>query len=155
MSDSLDLLDALRSGRYMGEGVNHENQPFTGTLELRSVLGGLAWAFAFSAAGAGGAAFHEEESLLAASPSGAPCLVSVSTNDPLVRTYDLRRDETEGEVRRLTFGWGQPEAKTTYRCQITLELYPNDDLGYRFAWGMPGEAFAERSGVRLRASKER
>lgn len=150
-----ELLGLLRSGRYRGEGINHEGQPFSGALELRSLLGQRAWALTFSAQGAGGEDYHREETLLGPGPEGAPLLVSLNTNDPLLRSYALRRAEAREGVRRWVFGWGSPAARETYRCEISLEVYPNGDLGYRYAWGLPGGEFAERSGVRLRASQER
>lgn len=156
MSDSAyDLVSKVRAGRYMGEGVNHEGQPFNGALELRSLLGQRAFGLSFSARGAGGEDYHQEETILGPGPQGELCLVSVNTNDPLLRTYALVRDETHEETRRLVFGWGRPEERETFRCQISLEVYPNGDLGYRYAWGLPGGGFADRSGVRMRVSQER
>jgi hypothetical protein len=34
--------------------------------------------------------------------------------------------------------------------EIAIDLHPGGDLGYRFAWGLPGGEFAPRSGVRMR-----
>ncbi|MBL4844198.1 MAG: hypothetical protein JKY65_01620 [Planctomycetes bacterium] len=145
---------SLASGRYSGEGVNHDQEPFVGLLQLRYLIGEAGLGLTFTATGVGGEVYHEEETLLAPGPTGELVLATLNSNDPSLRTYELRREDSEGESEHTyVFGTGDPSAGDTFRCEISLDLHENGDLGYRYAWGVPGGEFAERSSVRMR--KER
>ena len=148
---ALDRLRALASGRYSVEGINHESEPFRGLLQLRYLIGEAGLGIAFTATGIGGEVYHEEESLLAPGPEGSLVLSTINSNDPTLRTYPLRREGPEGGSQHTyVFAVGDPGDKDAYRCEIALDLFESGDLGYRYAWGLPGGEFAERSGVRLR-----
>ncbi len=54
-------------GTYIGEGINHEGQPFVGRFELQSLLGGRGFQVKFSATGKDGTLYHKEESTIAPS----------------------------------------------------------------------------------------
>ncbi len=51
--------------------------------------------------------------------------------------------------RTFTFGFNTPSDRSTFREEITLDLWPNQELSYTYSWGMPGGEFKERSGVRM------
>lgn len=147
----LDRLRALSSGRYSGEGLNHDNEPFKGLLQLRYLLGEAGVGLTFTATGVGGQVYHEEETFLAPGPEGTLVLSTINSNDPVLRTYALRREGPEGGSQHTyVFGIGDPADKEAFRCEIALDLFESGDLGYRYAWGLPGGEFADRSGVRLR-----
>ena len=149
-----DRLRALPTGRYTGEGVNHEGEPFVGLLQLRRLIGEAGLGIAFSARGVGGAVYHEEETLLGPGPAGGLVLASLNSNDPILRSYPLRREGPEGgSEHTYVFGIGDLSREDTYRCEISLDLHLTGDLAYRYAWGLPGAAFAERSAVRMRQER--
>lgn len=149
-----DVIEALiaRRGTFVGEGVNHDGQPFTGRLKLAPVVDGAGLSLEFTARGEGGEVYHRERSTLAPGPDGALTLWSLSNNAPGLLALPLRRD-VPGEARALVFGVGDPDDGDAFRMEVTLELQPGGQLGYRFAWGLPGGEFAPRSGLTLRAAR--
>lgn len=154
MSAFPERLRSLASGRYFGEGINHDNEPFKGLLQVRYLIGEAGLGLAFTATGIGGEVYHEEETLLGPGPKGELVLATLNSNDPVLRTYALRREGAEGGSQHTyVFGIGDPAARDTFRCEVSLDLFESGDLGYRYAWGLPGGDFAERSGVRLRQER--
>jgi hypothetical protein len=144
-------LELLRScvGRYAGHGIDHEDQPFHGELEL-GVLFDRAITLAFRATGIDGTSYHEEQSWIATDADGRLCLWSVSTNSPTCGCHVRRHGASVAGTRStLVFGQGDPQEGDRYRAEIAIDLWPNGDLGYRFAWGMPGGAFRPRSTVKM------
>jgi hypothetical protein len=145
-------IDALRdrAGRYTGRGINHDQQPFEGTLELSSVVSGKGLALTFTATGDDGTVYHEEHSVIGPGFDGALGLWTLCNNAPGMTALALRRDgEVEGCRRSLVFGVGDPDDEGSFREEIALDLHADGSLGYRFAWGLPGGEFAPRSGLRL------
>ena len=144
-------LELLRScaGRYAGHGINHEDQPFHGELELE-VLFERALALTFRATGIDGTPYHEERTWIAVDGEGRLCLWTVSTNvptcDPHVRRHGA---PVAGSRATVVFGHGDPTDAERYRSEIAIDVWPNGDLGYRYAWGLPGGEFAPRSSVRM------
>ena len=151
MSEVLEALCA-RAGRYVGQGINHEGEPFTGRLELRAVVGLRGVVLEFVASGVKGEVFHEEHTLIAPAADGQPALVTLSNNAPGLLVLPQRTDVApHGEgCERVAFALGDPEERETLRLEQALDLWTDGDVSYRFAWGMPGGEFAERSAVRLR-----
>jgi len=141
-----------RRGRFHGQGVNHDGQPFTGRLRLVPVVERAGVTLELVATGDGGEVYHREHSLLAPDARGTLTLWSLSDNAPGLLALALRREEP-GEGRALVFGVGDPEDGQAFRMEVRLELHDDGDLGYRFAWGLPGGPFAPRSGLRLRAAR--
>ena len=45
------------------------------------------------------------------------------------------------------FAFGERSRTHEFREEITVELYPNGSIGYKYAWGMSGGSFADRSGA--------
>ncbi len=49
----------------------------------------------------------------------------------------------------LVYGLGDRGDPTVVRIEVTLDLWPDGDITYRFAWGMPGGELKLRSAVRM------
>ncbi|HHO50203.1 MAG TPA: hypothetical protein ENK18_04845 [Deltaproteobacteria bacterium] len=145
-------LDRLltRVGRYGGHGINHEDQPFHGELCLEAILDGGGIALSFRAVGIDGTLYHEERGWIAPDEGGALALWSLSTEGPGVRRH-LRRHGVapEGVETSLIFGLGDRTDASVLRVELALDLWPDGDIGYRSAWGLPHGAFEPRSSVRM------
>lgn len=149
MSDS-ELLRSF-AGRYAGHGIDHEDQPFHGELEL-SHEGMLDRGFSlgFRATGIDGTSYHEERSWLAPDSEGRMCLWSINTNQPACLCHVRRHGAPAAGARAtLVFGSGDPQDAGQYRVEIAIDLFPDGDLGYRYTWGLPGGEFRPRSTVRM------
>lgn len=139
---------ARRAGVYFGEGINHEGQTFTGSLTIATLLGGRGISFAFKATGKDGDVFHEEFTTIAPTFCGEIVLFNLNTNLPGLVAHTLKRTETVSEnVETLEFLHGDLLDAQTFREKITVELHSNGSIGYKYAWGMPGGPFADRSAV--------
>jgi hypothetical protein len=134
-------------GKYSGEGLNHEGQPFIGEFSLSKSIS--SYCVHFKANGLNGDLYHEEQTTIALQPNQKPALWSVNTNNPMMLQHELRRELQESEMLKIVFGFGDLNIAQSFREEITLELHSNGDIGYRYSWGMPGGEFRERSGVRL------
>ncbi|MCO4744907.1 MAG: hypothetical protein KC912_08960 [Proteobacteria bacterium] len=148
MQAALTLL-ATRTGTYAGAGVNHDGQPFRGVLRMHPVLGGRGTRLRFVATATDGTLLHEEETLIGAEPSGSPTLVTLSSNLPGLLVHHLV-DVARGEAVQLVFRHGDVDDDSVFREEIRIGMHPEGDVTYAFAWGMPGQPFADRSGVRMR-----
>lgn len=137
-------------GTYVGEGINHENQPFTGHLELKSVLGGRGFQLKFTATGKNGMSFHQEESTIAPSIQEKLTLWNFNTNTPGLVPHELRTSDTKpNSMASLVFGFNKPEDKNTFREEVALDIWDKVTLSYAYSWGLPGGDFQERSGVKM------
>lgn len=137
-------------GTYVGEGTNHENQPFTGQLELKPVLGGRGIQLKFSATGKDGKLYHQEESMIAPSIQEKLTLWNFNTNTPGLVPHELRTTEIKpNTLMSLVFGFNKPEDKNTFREEVALDIWDKLSLSYTYSWGLPGDDFQERSGVRM------
>ncbi|MEQ1508312.1 MAG: hypothetical protein ABMB14_39135 [Myxococcota bacterium] len=152
--EELDLLLA-RVGTYGGHGINHEDQPFHGELAVESVLGrGVRWTF--RATGIDGTTYHEEQSWVARDETGALCLWSVNGYEPHCGRHVRRHGAgVAGTIATLVFGRGDPGDPAQYRIEIAMDLWPNGDVGYRYAWGLPNGPFEPRSAVRMALEVDR
>lgn len=151
-----NMLAQLRefAGVYRGQGTNHENEPFTGTLTLEPILEGMGFTIQFKATAPDGTAYQQEYSTIAPSMQNRLCLWNLNSNVPGVVVHELRRSESEnGSLQSYIFGFGEPADETSFREEVTLELWRDGSLSYRYAWGMPGGAFKARSGVRMQPLK--
>ncbi len=79
-----DIFENLKkiAGRYEGEGINHEGQPFTGRFALKPILGERGFSIQFSATGKDGTLYHQEESTIAPSLNEKLTLWNFNTNTP-------------------------------------------------------------------------
>lgn len=149
MTDGLAALQR-RVGRYGGHGINHHDEPFYGELELTPLLNGVGVSIRFRATGIDETLLHDERTWIAASPEGPLALWTLSTNAQSVLRHELTADRTSDECERiLVFRLGEPSDRSLLRNQVTLELFTDGRLGYKYAWGRPGEAFADRSTVAM------
>lgn len=143
-----DLLE--RRGLYIGEGKNHEDEPFRGHFLLAPILGGRGVDIRFTAEGKDGTLYHSERTLIAPLPDGTLGLFCLTTNTTgLLQHREVACEAPEGSARSLCFQHGELEDRAIFREQVTLDLFENGDIGYRFAWGLPEGDFAPRSAARL------
>lgn len=148
---SVSLPELIKlQGEYRGTGINHERREFTGFFRLAPIVGGRGLSLEFRATGSDGTVFHDEHSFIGPTFSESPALWVISNNHPAVIQHDLRRVEPlAAGGSTIVFGINDPQDKKTFREEISLDLYSNGDVGYRYFWGMPGGEFAERSGLRM------
>jgi hypothetical protein len=146
MTDIEQLL--ARVGRYGGHGIDHEDQPFHGELELTALLGGRGLALTFRALGIDGATYHDERGWIAPDGDGRTRFWSLSTSTPGVLCHARRHGApAAGTSATLVFGSG--ERADALRIEVAFDLWPDGDVGYRYAWGLPGGEFLPRSSVRM------
>lgn len=137
-------------GRFIGEGINHESQPFKATFEIlsRPEINGIS--FIFEAIGNDGAPFHLESSLVGKNMLGKMALWVLSSNHPGIFERSLKVEEKTTNGARYIFGFGNIEDRNTFREEIHIEL-TEQTVRYIYFWGMPGGDFAERSGCTMKA----
>lgn len=149
MTTTLSQLNEM-VGIYVGDGINHEGQPFVGRLQIENLLDGRGFHVKFTATGRDGEAYHREESTIAPSSQGVLTLWNFNTNTPGVVPHELgKSDKRSGSQLTLIFGFGQPSDKSTFREEVTLEIWDGNSLSYTYSWGLPGGEFQERSSVRM------
>jgi hypothetical protein len=149
MKTMLSQLNEM-TGTYVGEGINHEGQPFTGRLILQPLLGGKGFQLKFSATGKDGTVYHNEESTIAPSIQEKLTLWNFNTNTPGLVPHELRKTDAKvGALSSLVFGFNKTDDKSTFREEVALDIWDKNSLSYTYSWGLPGGDFAERSGVRM------
>ena len=151
MKNFISTLENL-CGTYVGEGINHEKQPFAGTLTFTKTFKGKGVALDFIAKGQDGTIYHKEHSLLGLTPNESLALWVMSDNHPSIIEHRLVGEpKTETEKQTLVFSVGDINNSNSFRETISLDLWKDGDVSYRYAWGMPGGTFEERSGVRMKS----
>jgi predicted enzyme related to lactoylglutathione lyase len=137
-------------GTYVGEGVNHEGQSFTGRLQIQSLLEGRGFQLKFSATGKDGTVYHKEESTIAPCIREKLTLWNFNTNTPGLVPHELRKNDAKsGAQASFVFGFNQPIDKSTFREEVALDIWDKKALSYTYSWGLPGGDFQERSSVRV------
>jgi uncharacterized cupin superfamily protein len=145
-----------RAGSFEGFGINHENQKFRGVLTLSPEIEGKGLSLEFTATGDDGTVYHKEHSILGRSPLETLSLWVLSSNHPGVIEHQYFEDKpTPGADKTFSFRCGDLSSTKSFREVITIDLWQNGDVSYRYSWGMPGGEFKERSGVRMLAGKNR
>ncbi len=135
-------------GKFVGRGINHEGQPFTGVFEAHPTADQRGLSFRFQAIGDDGKIYHSESSLIGAGMSGQLGLWVLSSNHPGVFERTLRsQEDLLGRKLSLTFGFGDKSNRESFREEIRLEISPSRSVRYVYFWGMPNGDFAERSGA--------
>ena len=151
MTDIEQLL--ARVGRYGGHGIDHDDQPFHGELELAPILGGRGLTLTYRAVGIDGTVYHDERGWIAPDDAGRACFWSLSTSSVGVTCHQRRRPAPpageQATQATLIFGSGDPRDTSAMRIELAFDLWPEGDVGYRFSWGEPGGAFLPRSSVRM------
>jgi len=157
----MDLIQALSRGpqQWRGLGRNHEDEEFTGRLELQPLVEERGVLLRYRALRLpDGRLVHEEATLLARDSEGQLCLWPVMSELPGIWCHRIvlpagRHDaapDTQGRWE-VCFTTGPSEASAQFREQIRLVLDPAGELHYAHAWGLPGGVFAERSACAMRA----
>lgn len=146
------MIEKLKSmqKKFIGEGINHEGQPFKAFFEIydKREINGLS--FVFEAQGNDGQSFHAESSLLGKNMRGETCLWVLSSNHPGIFERPLRSEIKTSQGHQYIFGFGNKEDRNSFREEIHIELNENT-IRYVYFWGMPGGDFAERSGCQMQA----
>jgi hypothetical protein len=135
-------------GKFIGEGINHEGQKFTGEFIATPIENKSGLAFSFKATGRNNEIYHAESSLIGKSMSGQEALWVLSSNHPGVFERKLKSKEEYANGTRYIFGFGNPEDKNSFREEILIE-HEQNSIKYVYYWGMPGGDFAERSGYKM------
>jgi hypothetical protein len=148
-TELMELLTGY-AGSYRGEGLNHEEQSFEGELEVRAVVGGRGATLSYSATGPTGVIYHAEHSLIGLDEQGSLALWPVMVQLPAVLPHQLVSSSEGASGRRtLVFRHGDPAQEEVFRQELTLDLWPNGDVSYRHAWGLPLGIYKERSSARM------
>lgn len=149
MTEAWDVLTNFQ-GTYMGRGLNHEGQDYSGRFELKELLSGRGFELRSRAEGVKGELYHDEVSWIAPDLSGDLHLYVMSNNHPGVTPHLFHRIETgkEGE-KRLVFRLGVPEDKASFREEVTVACFGDGSIEHKYAWGMPGGPFEDRSSARM------
>ena len=154
MHDALTRLCA-RAGRYEGQGLNHRKQTFQATLNLTVIAKRRGITVDYRAQAEDSTLFHQEHTIIGLDSENNLCLWPIMSQLPHVLPHPLRRDrETDDGLRSIVFGCGETNDDTTFRQELTFDLWPGGDLGYRHAWGVPGHRFKTRSSCRLQSITE-
>lgn len=147
-----EILETLKKacGVYLGDGINHEGQAFTGRLSLEPLLAGRGFQIHFSATGKDGMLYHQEVSTIAPALTEKLTLWNFNTNIPGLVPHELRSAIAKSSaVSSLVFGFNSPEDQKAFREEVVLDIWDSNSISYTYSWGMPGGEFRERSGVRM------
>ncbi|POZ60907.1 hypothetical protein [Chromobacterium alticapitis] len=148
----MPLLAALQSlpSQFCGEGINHNDQTFTGCLNWMPLPGQRALLLHYSATGADGSTLHRESTLLGYQPDGTLCLWPVMEELPFVLPHPAIRLAEDGHgTLEIVFASGPRSLAELFRQEITIRLEANGQLYLAHAWGMPNSSFEDRSQCRL------
>lgn len=137
-------------GHYKGQGTGHDGEGFHGELELQSLLGGKGFRLRYTATDDQGKILHQEESTLAQNEHEAFCLWNLNSNSTGLLCHMLTADEYTTEGNHLMhFEYGELQNPAQFRERIVLTLHARGPISYDYAWGLPDQAFAERSSIKL------
>ncbi len=149
----MNYLENLKSrvGHYVGAGINHTGDNFTGYFELSSLYNNSVQ-IKFSAAGEKSQDYHKETSIISCDESERLCLWNVNSNVPGMLCHQFKSAESvDGSDVTLTFAYNDSKDTNKFREEISIDLWPCGNITYRYAWGMPGEEFKDRSSAKLKA----
>lgn len=149
----MDYFEKLkrRAGHYVGAGVNHTGDYFTGYFEL-TCLYDTSIQIKFSAAGNRSEDYHRETSIISYDEKEQLCLWNINSNVPGMLCHQFKRAESiDGSEVSLTFGYNDSKDATKFREEISIDLWSCGNITYRYAWGMPGKEFKDRSSAKLKA----
>ncbi|TAG01407.1 MAG: hypothetical protein EAZ43_11520 [Betaproteobacteria bacterium] len=149
----MNLLNLLASGptTFHGEGINHEQEKFTGALNVQPLEGGIAVLLSYTATLKTGAVVHSESTLLGVGADGKLCLWPVMSELPVVLPHTEVTSKTEpGRYTLAVFASGPRDDDTAFREEITIQINEEGSIVYSHAWGLPGGQFAERSSCTMK-----
>ncbi|MBF2055481.1 MAG: hypothetical protein IGS03_18685 [Candidatus Sericytochromatia bacterium] len=145
------IFDRLQQAcrHHFGSSTAHDGSPFNGELELSALPHGLGFQLSYQAEDKQRQLLHTEHSLIALNPEGQLCLWNLNSNLQGLHSHVLSAQETLDEGGLLLhFDYGQPGSEG-FRERVSLGLYRDGGVSYTYVWGLPGEAMAERSAVRM------
>jgi hypothetical protein len=151
----MDILRALQSlpRAFVGRGLNHEGEAFTGALTVQTLVGGRAVMLNYTATLLDGREAHVEATLLGRNAEGRLCLWPVMQELSVVIPHvEISACSSESHVAEATFASGPREAVAVFREEITIRLGRDGKLTYAHSWGLPHEPFEERSSCEMLAS---
>ncbi|UTH74081.1 hypothetical protein [Chromobacterium sp. IIBBL 290-4] len=143
----MDLPNALLTLPFplRGSGINHEDQHFSGTLQLQ-ILPGANMILGYAAHGENSELYHQESTLLGCLPDGALCLWPAMDELPFILAHPVTRQRRPStDLLIAEFASGPLDDTHRFRQQISIELDLNGRLRYAHAWGLPDGEFADRS----------
>ncbi|OHX14577.1 hypothetical protein [Chromobacterium sphagni] len=144
----MPLLAALQSlpNQFCGEGINHEDQTFTGCLHWQALPGQRALLLHYSASGIHGEILHRETTLLGYLPDGTMCLWPVMEELPFILPHPAVRLAEGGHgTLEVVFASAPRSLSEQFRQEITIRLEANGQMLYTHAWGLPNCNFEDRS----------
>ena len=147
-----DVLTSLlrRVGAYEGHGINHEDEPFFAELDVRPLQNEQGVTMKFRAIGVDGTVYHDERTWVARDPAGQVGLWSLHSNAAGVRVHRQRHGGVVGGAEHTwVFGFGDPLDRRQFRQEVAIDVWPDGDLSYRVAWGLPGGDHTPRTVARL------
>lgn len=123
------------AGHHVGTGDGAESGPFTATLDITPILGGLGAGIDYLATAPDGSELHREHTVLAFDMwSGEATLY--------VLCEELNGMGQLVQVGAATFANG----RGTDGFEVQIDLVVDDDrLEYAWSWGQPGEPLVEQS----------
>jgi len=137
-------------GKFLGNGINHENESFLGELEIKPMINAKGLMISFCATGKDETIFHQEETIIAPTETENIALWTLNSNVPYFYKHDYVFSEpVEGATATFKFYHNKPEDLQSFREEIAIDLWPDGNISYRYSWGMPGGDYKERSGLRL------
>jgi hypothetical protein len=145
-SQSAWRLLAEAVGAYEGRGINHEKQAYRSSFRLTSAVPEKLFSLSSVAIGESGETFHHEVSWIGCDLSGILTLFVVSNNHPAVTPHVLDRIEKDEDRHSLVFRFGDIMNTWSFREEVTISLHADSSISHHYAWGLPGGAFAPRSG---------
>ncbi len=137
------------TGKYSGQGINHEGDEFKGVLTIAPIVQSKGFELSFLATGGSGEIFHEEKTILSPSIDEKMKLWNFNSNVPGMVVHELDAFEIKDGFKVATFTFGNVESTSEFREQITLKLHNDGDVSYTYSWGLPGGEYKERSGLRM------
>lgn len=135
---------ARHTGRYRGNGRNHENEDFAGTIEIAPVAEGSGLSVVFLAQ-AQDTVFHSETSMIAPDEAGTLTLWNLGSNLGFLAPHRLVSWTEDEAGPTAVFRVGTTDS-AGFVEEITLSATAGS-IGYAFAWGLPGNPMAARSSV--------
>jgi hypothetical protein len=154
IQEVIGLLDD-RAGSYEGITENQAGQGYRTTLKIDRLGDTEGFALTYEAGGTDGTVYYTENSSIVPGADGGLDLLFPSANIPDANPdqpvrHELRREEAaDGSFKSFVFGYGEIQDRSIYRQEISIDMWENGDIGYRYAWGRPGEDFGPRSVTRM------
>lgn len=130
---------------WVGAGTNHENEAFTASLNIESLVDGKAVKIDYVATGVDGKHLHRETGLLSSDHTGKLCLWPVMEELPFVLPHRATRIHQDGDSWSVTFSTGDEGKSVSFQEEIVIFKTKDGKLSYEHRWGMPGREFGPKS----------